>query len=310
MPRRRRLAPEECYPAGVPGISVRFVTTRSGARVRVVEAGGGAGARAGSGDVLLVHGWGCNAYLFRHLTPALADAGHRVFVPDLLGHGQSDKPGDPGAYTLDAMAGHVAEVMDALGLSEAAVVGHSLGGAIALRLTTRAPDRVRRLALFAPVGLGRVSAYRLGRAISPRPLTPLVPVLAARRVFEVVMRLAYGPDHRFSERDVDEYWAPTRSRDFAIALRHLVHAFDWGRLRVEQLSALRAPTLVVFGSRDRVVSPSESGRYVSAMPDGRLVVVPRVGHVVPEELPELAVALLREFLRAGGDRVARDVATA
>src|SRR2546423_3442498 len=85
--RRDYLRPGEMFPAGDPGYRVNFPRLRSGIRVRVVEKG-----HVSAPSVLMIHGWGCSAYIFREIMPAVAEAGFRAIAVDLKGHGLSDKP--------------------------------------------------------------------------------------------------------------------------------------------------------------------------------------------------------------------------
>ena len=94
-----RLPPDEWFPAGVAGIAVRRLSLASGLSVRALEAG-----EPGAPPLLLLHGWGVSAYLWRHNLLPLAEGGRHVVAVDLPGHGQSDAPELPGGYTLVAFA--------------------------------------------------------------------------------------------------------------------------------------------------------------------------------------------------------------
>ena len=107
--RRENLSPGEMFPAGDPAYRVSFPRLRSGLKVRVLERG-----NPQSPPVVLVHGWGCSAYVFRLNMPALADAGFRVIAVDLKGHGLSDKPVAPDEYTIDSLVEHLRDILDAL----------------------------------------------------------------------------------------------------------------------------------------------------------------------------------------------------
>ena len=108
---------------------------------------------AGSGPVLvLIHGITSSSRTWERVLPALAEH-HTVLAPDLLGHGESAKP--RGDYSLGAYASGVRDLMIALGLTPATVVGHSLGGGIAMQLAYQFPERIERLALVSSGGLGR-----------------------------------------------------------------------------------------------------------------------------------------------------------
>lgn len=279
------------YPAGVPGVTSRRLTLSSGLGVRVVESGPPDGDR-----VVLLHGWGCSAYLFHAVLPALADGGLRVMVPDLKGHGLSDKPLDRAGYDLRAMTAHAVEILDALGLDRTTLVGHSMGGAIALRLALEHPERIHSLIALNPVGLGHVRIVGLARAISPRWIAPVIPSLVPRWAVALVMHLTFARDRRMRGRDVDQYWAPSQFREFPLAAWHLLHAFEWDCWAPDRFAALRrlehAP-LIITGNDDRLVRMRDTER-AACEANAELLALDGVGHVSPEEAPDIVA---REILR-------------
>lgn len=274
-------------------LSVRFVTLSSGLRVRVVEGGPPEGA-----PLFFVHGWACSVYAFRRNFASLAAAGFRVLSADLKGHGLSESPTGPGDYRTEAMVTHLLEVLNALGIPRASLVGHSLGGAIALEVALQWPGRVSRLALLDSVGLGESPLMSVVRMLTPRPVASLLPALVRRWMVALALHVAYGQRGGFSARDVDEYWAPTQFPETIEAARMIAHEFTWSPLPAERLSTLRVPTLVVFGTRDRLVNPRAAARLVRSLPGARLELVSGAGHVTPEETPDEVNRLLLDFLRA------------
>src|ERR1700741_3749821 len=104
--RRDFLSPGEMFPAGEPAYRVSFARLESGIKIRVVERG-----EPAAPPIVLVHGWGCSAYVFRYNMPALADAGFRAIAFDLKGHGLSDKPQGAAEYTIDALVEHLRQVL-------------------------------------------------------------------------------------------------------------------------------------------------------------------------------------------------------
>src|SRR3954469_3402293 len=203
--RRRILAPGEMFPARDPGYQVSFPVLRSGLKVRLLERGD-----RSAPAILLLHGWGCTVYVFRRNMPALADAGYRVLAVDVKGHGLSDKPVGADEYTIDSLVEHVRDIMDALGLACPALAGHSLGGSLAYHFASRYPDRVRCLGLLSPVGLKGVPLMWLYRALTPRALAPLMRRLRPRFAVKLALRRVYGRRGHFTERDVDEFLAPSQ----------------------------------------------------------------------------------------------------
>jgi pimeloyl-ACP methyl ester carboxylesterase len=97
---------------------------------------------------------------------------------------------------------------------------------------------------------------------------------------------------------VDEYWAPAQFRAFPLAMRQLLHAFDWGAVAGVDLARLEAPALVMFGTRDRFVRPLQAERLAALLPDGQCELIEGAGHVIPEEAPEQVNAAVLRFLGA------------
>ncbi|HJU65916.1 MAG TPA: alpha/beta fold hydrolase [Gemmatimonadaceae bacterium] len=290
----KRLIAEEMYPAGVRDVRVRYVRTRSGLRVRLIESGDPAGT-----PVLLIHGWACTVHVFRRNIPALAAAGLRVLAMDLKGHGLTDRPTSREEYTLDAMTSFVLEVMDALELRRATLVGQSLGGAIALQIALRAPERVERLALIAPVGLGRVPRARLLRALATLSLSLGAPRELRRWMIAVALDRAFGDLARPTSDDVAEYWAPSADPHYLKVLLTLVHEVDWAPLDASRLSVLRLPLLVIWGTEDRLVVPTHVRDLPRLIPSARAVWIAGAGHACNEEAPAETNGALVAFLAEG-----------
>lgn len=258
----------------------------------------------GGPAVFLIHGWACSAFSYRHTMPALATAGFRALSMDLRGHGQSDKPRGFDPYRLDAFVADIVETLDALELSRTSLIGQSLGGAIAMRVALAQPERIERLALISPVGLGRVRLAPLARPL-PRQLAPVLPHLASRGLFGAVLRLAYGPRAAVAEREVDEYWAPTRDPAFVQALYAMLQEIDWKPLTEQRLRALCQPTLLICGTRDVVIPPRSLARYTRYLRNLETVLIPNAGHAVHETSPAATNRELVRFLSAvalGGTR--------
>jgi len=287
-----RLPPEQWWPAGNADLLVRSVTLADGVRLRVIEAGPAHGT-----PVLLMHGWAVTAYLWRHNVAALAAAGFRVFAADMPGHGLSDAPLEKGSYTVATMAFRVGLLLDALGLDRVPLVAQSMAGRIAVEVALS--GRATKLALFGPVGFGEVRPERNFAPLIPDIPGTLAAQLFPRRVVEIVQRRVYGKLGWFTERDIDEYWAPSQFPDVLRAQVQMLREFTWEPLDEATLARCAAHTLVVFGTSDRTVKPVHAARLVSAMPHGRLELIEGGGHVVMEEVPDRVNALLTDFLAGG-----------
>lgn len=266
------------------------MTLADGLALRVLEAG-----PPGGPPLVLLHGWAISAYLWRHNIAALAGAGYRVHAPDLPGHGLSDAPLAKGSYSLASLADNLSALLDTLGLERADVVAQSMGGRIALELARR--HRVARLALFGPVGLGEVSQAREIAPFLPKLPGALAAMLVPRELVEIIQRRVYGKIGWFTERDVDEYWAPTQFPAVVQATLQMLREFDWEVLAPAALEQVAVPTLVVFGTLDGTVRPQGVERLVAALPNGRLEWIEGGGHVVMEEVPDRVNQLLMAFFQ-------------
>lgn len=264
------------FPAGLAGYSTRFLRV-PGLSIRVIEALG-----SGVRPALFIHGWGCSCFVWRRNLPSLA--GHiRPIALDLPGHGLSDKPRDSARYTPDAMADVVLATLDAMALDRAAIVAHSLGAVIARRVAERAPDRISAMVLLAPVSIGRVPMVPLARAISPSWIQWIVPLLTFRWTIAAGLWLSRAGKTTLSQREIDEYWAPTQFPEMTRAAIQMLHAFDWE----PEPSTISTRTLVILAGHDRLVH---------AEPNDAYRVIPDAGHNVQEQAPEEVNRLVLSFL--------------
>ncbi len=293
-----RLPADAAFPAGLPGHAARWLALPTGERVRAVVCEPDPPAPPGHPAVVAVHGWGCSAYTFRRVLRPLADAGLRAVAPDLRGHGWSSKPLQASAYGPEALAEWLAHVLDALAIDRAVLVGHSLGGQVALELALTAPARVVGLVLAAPLGLSPVGRLRALRLATPDLLAPLLPRLASRAAIRIGIASSYAPGATFTERDVDEYWAPTADPAFARAVRLVAHASDWPPVPEARLRTVACPTHVLLGAHDNLIVAPAVRALAAALTRGTFEVLPGVGHVPPEEAPGAVLAAVHGVLRA------------
>ncbi|MEU6845611.1 alpha/beta fold hydrolase [Streptomyces sp. NPDC046716] len=262
-------------------------------------------AETGEGPpVLLLHGGGPGASGVSNYTrniAALAE-NHRVIVPDLPGYGRSTK-GIDGTDPFGFLADGIRGLLDQLGLHKAHLVGNSYGGACALRLALDTPDRVDRMVLMGPGGIGTT------RALPTPGLNSLLNYYSgdgpSRLKLEkfirhyLVFNAADVPDAAIDERyrasiDPDVIAAPPLRRPSGPnALRTLVK-MDFTRDR--RLRRLPVPTLVLWGARDKVNRPSGGHLLAERLPDCDLYVVANTGHWVQFERAELFNRLCADFL--------------
>ena len=258
----------------------------------------------GTGDViLLLHGILGSSQTWRSVIPLLS-GNHRVVAPDLLGHGASTKPRSD--YSLGALSVLVRDLLDHLGVSRATVVGHSLGGGIAMQFVYQHPDYVSRLVLIGSGGLGQDVGLLLRAASLPGAVLVL-PVLAARSLVAPVGRIwpwlrKFGVEAPRSE----ELWrhysslsdGPTRQA-FLRTLRAVVDHRGQAVSAVNKLnSRTDFPVMAIWGERDTMIPVAHGYAAKEVRPDVRLEVLPDVGHFPQAERPAVVAELIEDFITA------------
>jgi pimeloyl-ACP methyl ester carboxylesterase len=261
--------------------------------------------RAGEGPLLvLLHGIASTADTWAPVAAGLA-AGHTVLAPDLLGHGASAKP--RGDYSLGAYASGVRDLVAALGHDSATVVGHSLGGGIAMQFAYQFPERVDRLVLISSGGLGR-EVHPILRA-STLPGSELVLALLGGGWVRAAGGAVAGALSRLGLKageDLAGVTAGIASLGDAGARGAFVHtaraAIDPGGQRVSATDRLylaaALPTLIVWGECDPIIPVAHGRAAHAAIPGSRLEVFAGAGHFPHREDPVRFVSLLEGFVRS------------
>jgi len=257
----------------------------NGEGVRIVEAGD-----ARSFPIVLLHGWGASAYNYRGILKPLADAGYHAIAPDLRGHGWSATQLPRGAWTREAMVGWLRQLLDALGIRECVMVGQSIGGALALDAAAAMPDRVRAVVLLAPIGFTTVRRVLLARMF-PWVSFPTTP----RWIVASILRDIYGTRGQWTERDLDEYWIPLRRGDVVRAILQSAREFDFS---LRDPGPLRDCRIVIrFGELDGLIPHAVAMRHASRFEGADASVLPGVGHVPAEEIPDEIFDLIQKTVR-------------
>jgi pimeloyl-ACP methyl ester carboxylesterase len=258
---------------------------------------------SGTGPVVLfIHGilgsqrqW---AHLVRHM-----DDDHRVIVPDLFGHGDSAKP--LGDYSLSAHAATMRDLLDRLGIERVTLVGHSLGGGIAMQFYYLFPERVDRLVLVASGGLGREVNPVLRSATLPGAEWVL-PVIAsgwvrarAESVGRAASKVGWKPGS-----DITAIWRGFTSlgdgesrRAFLSTTRSVIDVGGQSISAHDYLpDALPIPTLIVWGSRDRMIPAWHALRAQESIPLCRVELYEGAGHFPHLDDPDRFAESLRDFI--------------
>lgn len=256
----------------------------------------------GAGEpVVLIHGLLGNTTTWRNITPALASR-HRVIAVDLVGFGHSSRS-FTSPLTLAGHASRVVAMLDALGFEHAAIVGHSLGGAVAQHIAVSHPQRISRLALIASLHAGDApvwgnAARRAEAAARYAAIGLRVPPAVRLATARALRQLAVDPAS--VDRDqVLNYSEPLCRPGTLAAFRALFASVD--REPGADLHRIATPTLVISAGRDTSIPVSTGTRLASAIAGAQHVVIEGAGHLCAEEHGDEVTALLCAFLATNVD---------
>lgn len=254
-----------------------------------------AGTRGAGEPIVLVHGFPTSGHLWSEVVPLLPP-GHRVVVLDLLGYGRSDRPGTQ-LLTLAAHADRVLALLDALGIREAAVVGHGLGGGVAQSLATRFPARVSRLGLVSTVAFNEWPARgaRLWRRL--HPLMHLVPPSWIQSLLRTSLQRGYANTDQ-GVHSLEQYARAFASPDGRTALVRHLRALECSETMAmgPRLGSIGVPTAVVWGRNDPFLPVTLGARVRDAIPGATLDIVPSAHHYLPEDTPAALSAVISHLL--------------
>ncbi|MBT2415063.1 alpha/beta hydrolase [Streptomyces sp. ISL-12] len=267
-------------------------------------------SRAGLPPALYVHGLGGSSQNWSALMPLLDDVVDNEAV-DLPGFGDSPPP-DDGNYSITGHARAVIRLLDSTGRGPVHLVGNSLGGAVVTRVAAARPDLVRTLTLVSPA----LPEIRVQRSAVPTGLLALPGVASlftrlsrdwtAEQRVRGVMALCYGDPAQVSEEGfrhaVEEMERRQRLPYFwdamARSARGIVNAYTVGGQHGlwRQAERVLAPTLLIYGGRDKLVGYRMAQRAARAFRDSRLLTLPDAGHVAMMEYPQTVATAFRELL--------------
>jgi pimeloyl-ACP methyl ester carboxylesterase len=257
----------------------------------------GTGTGTGSGDrlepVLLIHGFMGSSYDFHQVMPDLA-ANRRILAVDLPGFGLSDKSPELD-YSKKNMASLMLRFMAALQIEQYVVMGHSMGGEIALRMALDEPQHISRLVLISSGGSRDIQRGFSGTA----PEWLLESIFKNYLVQRLYFPLAVGEIRHASASSFDPFFYFNKQIP-AATLNQMTRDNDSGAI-AGRLGEIGQPTLLVWGDQDRVI-PLEQGHTLDErIPDSRLVIYKNCGHLVALEQPAALLADLDDFLAATPD---------
>jgi len=275
----------------------RFVTVRE-ADGRVAEIKYSDDGPRDAPPVVLMHGFGAYSFTWRHVRPALLEAGFRVITTDQPGYGASSRLRGP-VYDTGRQAERVLAVLDALDVPQAHFVGHSFGGRMAMQIAIGAPQRVLSLVALAP------EAFATDRPGIAQLLK--IPLLGYVIAFYTTLPALIYPFLKATSKRTD--WITpevTSGYSAPLVVKGSVWAQVWqgrspkdGADPVPQnLARVAAHTLLIWGESDPVFPASDGRRLLDILPDARLHVIDGAGHLAHEEAPGEVAATMVGFLKA------------
>lgn len=269
----------------------RNSVTLQGHRIHYIVRGHGRG-------LVLIHGLFGHSFSWRRNLDALA-AHFRVYALDLPGFGYSDRP-RAYSYSFASAAELVREFAASQGESRIGVVGHSMGGAVALLCAANFPDLVERLALVSPVNpfatRGRVRIAIGGTPVLGHALLAAGRVLGTPLGAFLLRYRLYGDPKALDQETIEGYMQCLRGPRLIRAIRRVFSAWDVESVR-RALPTVRQPALLIWGARDRVVPVSSAHALASAL-GAPLQIIPAAGHLANEEAPDQVNRLLIDFFRS------------
>jgi pimeloyl-ACP methyl ester carboxylesterase len=235
--------------------------------------------------LVLLHGFPLNRTIWYPILPELAEQA-RVILPDLRGFGQTPVEGDD-VYSMRLLAEDVARLLDRLEIERAAVVGHSMGGYVALAFAHAYPHRLAGLGLVASRPEPDSPEKRQTRFVSARNVRRYGVKSLARK-----MPMTLTDDPQLGEA-LNNLICSADSTAVAAALKGMADrddATDW-------LAGIKVPALVVAGENDHMIPLPAVQSFVNFLPRGWLVTVPNAGHMPMMEAPEIVAEALKQLLR-------------
>lgn len=279
----------ETEPASIPPEGMRLVDTTSGP-LQVLDTG--PAADPGATPIVLIHGTGGAINWWDEVVPLL-EPGRRVIAIDMLGYGGSTKPESD--YSVETQAGLISQVLARLGVSRAAVAGHSLGGSVATALAVNSPDLVAAVILVdsAPdssFGGLSGSAKAIKIPLFGQALWRIAPDGLIRQNLEQ----AFVPGFEVPDKFVDD----VRAMTFPAYRKSLDSGEDFtdGNPLTDQLGRTGDPLLVIFGEDDQFYPARETISAYATVPGVKTLLIPGVGHSPQVEVPERTAAAMAAFV--------------
>ena len=237
-------------------------------------------------NLILLHGLGGYAERWSNTMPFLAKKFH-LFVPDMIGYGQSDKP--TADYTPEYFAKYIFDFMERLGIKETSLIGTSLGGQVVIECASTQSPTINKIILISPAGIMRKSTPVLD-AYTMAALYP------TKEAIKNAYQMMVGPDKQVSEISVERFLhnmsRPNAKMVFLSTLLGLKNAPDI----FDKLEKISVPTLLIWGKEDKLIPFEYSKQFIASIKNCKFIPMEGCGHSPYVEDPEKLSDLVLEFL--------------
>jgi pimeloyl-ACP methyl ester carboxylesterase len=251
--------------------------------------------------IILLHGFGGCSYSWRFLAPELAQD-HRVYTIDLKGYGLSDKPED-GHYAVSDQADMVAAFIRGEDLHDLVIMGHSMGGGVTLMTYLKVREdqsaRIKRLVLIDSAGYPQKMPGFIRLAGLPGVGTVAGKMVSPRFATYMVLRKCYYYKDKITDEQIDTYayyGSLPGAREAVVQTAKQIVPADIDAL-ITQYKTVSVPVLIIWGEEDEVVPLAVGRKFKRDIPNSELVILPRCGHMPPEEEPGATTRLIQAFLK-------------
>jgi pimeloyl-ACP methyl ester carboxylesterase len=260
--------------------------------------------------VILLHGLGATSYSWRHIVPAISQHA-RIYVFDLKGHGKSEKPDDL-RYSLHDQADLILQFIHHFDLRHLTIIGHSLGGGIALLASIRLIDegerRLASLVLIDSIAFPQKKPFLFKILRLPKVATLLLSTLPAKLWVWLVLATAYYDKALITRGMINEYSQNLKDRAGMHALIQVANQLipnDLDAL-IKRYRDIDVPTLILWGKQDRILTPAIGIMLNTQIFRSTLFIIENCGHIPHEEQPSIAIAQILSFIGSSLEKEHRE----
>jgi pimeloyl-ACP methyl ester carboxylesterase len=232
--------------------------------------------------LFLIHGFASSSYTFNRLYPLLEEH-FSVIAIDLPGFGRSEKS-TSFHYSFKNYAKLIAECIDHFNLDRVFIVGHSMGGQIALYTAKEIPEKVNKLILLCSSGYLKKAKKALVYCSYLPFFQYFVERFVKKKEVEAYLQNVFYDKSLITDKHIEEFGKPLQEKAFYTSLISLLRCRE-GDLQSKQLQEVKAPTLLIWGMEDKVVPVKVGEQLVGDLPNAELVKYERTGHLITEERP-------------------------